>query len=137
MSELALRTALVTLIDGDAAIQTITGRSDRNLIAWGVELDPESTSYPVGTYRFVSGPRMGGTNGRRRIRCEIEWWSDLADAYAELEPLMDRTLALITGVNLDAQGVDAAVIPADDRRDGVVTNGLRSIQSDFLIELTI
>ncbi len=134
MSELALRTALVTLIDSDATIQGITGRTDRNLIAWGEQVE---TDYPIGTYRFVSGPRMAGTNGRRRIRCEIEWWSNAENAYAELEPLMDRTLVLFTGANFTAQSVDAAVIQQDDRRDGNVGDGLRSLQTDFIFELTI
>lgn len=137
MSVLALRTAIVGLVDGDTVIRGLTGRTQRSMIAWGEEVDSEQTSYPIGTLRIVSAPRMSGTNGRRRIRGEVEWWSDAGDAYTELEALMSRTFVLLTGANLKTKNVEAAVIPADDVRDGSASGGIRSIQADFIFELTL
>lgn len=139
MSEMALRTALVTLYDGDSAVRALTGRDEKNLLLDGTVSD---TPYPLTIYSFISAPKLQGTNGRRRIRMPFTAWADgrgaSTDPLAVVESLMDRAVALFTGPNLQAQGVDAGVSPIDNRRDAPnASEGIVGLTNDFLIDLTI
>lgn len=139
MSELALKTAMITLFDGDATVQGVTGRTSMNLFH---STTMTETGYPMATYSFISGPKMGGTNGRRRLRVQVDCWADGRDPTSDpiviVETLMDRAVALFTGANFKAQGVDAAVSPADNRRDAFSgVDGIVGLSNDFLIDLTL
>lgn len=132
----ALREALVAIYNADATVQGVTGRTSRNLVARGAVTEGP---YPIVTYFVVSGPKAAGTNGRRRVRIQVDAWADLreatSDPIADLESLIDRARALFTSPSLAAKGVDASVGPIGNRRDGLGDEGIRCIAEDFIFEV--
>ena len=136
MSMKALREALVALYNADATVQGVTGRTTRNLLARGALTEGP---YPVVTYLVVSGPKAAGTNGRRRIRGQVDAWADLreatSDPITQLETLIDRARALFTSPSLLTKGVTASVGPIGNRRDGLGDEGIRCISEDFIFEV--
>jgi hypothetical protein len=136
---MAFRTALVTLFDGDSTVQTLTGRTSRNLLAEGTVSE---TPYPLVVYRVISGPKLAGTSGRRRIRMQVTAWADGREATTDpiqtVESLMDRADALFTGASLNGESIGAAVNPLGNRRDAPsTTQGIVGLSDDYIIDLDI
>jgi hypothetical protein len=134
---LALRNALITIINGDATVQGITGKANLSLVPRFAPVHPEAT--PIMTYYIVFAPKKGGTAGRRDVLIQIEAWTpaDSDTSISDMDTMLDRAETLITHNLLEAQSVDAAVNAIINRGDGGVENGVRSSRIDVRLELTI
>ncbi len=139
MSLYDLRCALVTLYDGDSAVQAITGRAVGNLVLRGTS---EAAKTPVATYFVASAPEPGGTNQRRRAIIQIDIWGNPEEGttIADLHTMMDRAETLFTGTNLAGvtPSVDAAVFKGSVRDAFPLKDEtLLSIGQDFTFELAV
>ena len=136
MSIEAFRNALVTIYDGDAAVQAATGRTELNLVPRGAQR--YETNLPAMTYFIVTSPQKRGTKGSRKIVVQFEAWArdDEPNVFNILETLMDRAEALFVGTNLLAQGVDMYRTRTVSREDIPAEDNVRGIRGVFTFDVT-
>lgn len=135
---LDLAEALVTIYNADATVQTITGRSEFNLVPRGAQKFDDVL--PVATWFVVASIPFRGTAGHTRTVIQFEVWASMQTHNLEtLHDLLNRALDIFTAVNLDAQGIDAAVEATPNVRDGLLEDedGVRSLATDFTFDLTV
>lgn len=130
-----LRNAVVDLADADAVIQGITGRTELNLIPrQSLKFVPNR---PIATYSMIQAPEALGTDGRADVLIQFDvWYEPGMTTMTEAETFRERLHALFIGPSLATQGVDAAVNPIAQRRDGIEEAELRSLQLDVRFDLT-
>lgn len=135
-------TALVELYDANATVQTITGRTDSNLVPWKSALfDKESeTELPIATYLVLPFPRRRGRFGERLGQVQFNAWidqtvHDLALAWS----LANEFETTFTGVNLATKSVDCAVSPIDalQESDLQIGENIRSVRNTLQFDLTV
>jgi hypothetical protein len=130
------RDAMVAIIDGDFAVEAVTGRSSMNLLARGAQM--YEPNLPLLTYFVVYAEQERGIKGRATVIIQVEAWAkNLANAFTVLETLIDRAEALFVGAAFTAQSVDVQRIRIVNRRDRPVEEGVRSIGADFHFKVAI
>lgn len=110
--------ALVAILNADAGVQAITGRTRRNLVAWG---DVNDAELPVLAYQFIDGEEIGGAGDNRFLNYQITAIADGDGARSMTAALMERIELGITEPLLAAQGLDAC--PLRRRRRSVPMEG--------------
>lgn len=131
------RNAMVTIYDGDSAVEAQTGRGTMNLLPRGSQ--QYEKNLPVTTYFFVYAEQERGIKGRATVIVQVEAWArdDIAGVFTVLETLIDRAEALFVGAMFTAQGVDVQRIRIVNRGDRPVEEGVRSIGADFHFKVKI
>ena len=130
-----LRNALVDLVDADATIEGITGRGELNLIPrQSLKFTPNR---PIATYTIIQAPEAPGIEGRADVLIQFDVWFDPSmTTFTDAETFRNQLQVLFIGPTLATEGVDAAVSPIAQRRDGVEEEELRSLQLDVRFDLT-
>lgn len=125
-----MRDAMVAIFDGDAAIETLTGRGDGNLMPRGAQkLD---VNLPIITYLIVNLEERAGKSGQELFLITLEAWADMrVSTIATLTGLIDRAIDLMRGTPFNGEGLEVAVNPIGARSDGGEEDYVRSIGRDF------
>lgn len=101
--------ALVTILNADAGVQAITGRTTGNVTRWGAP--SRAAVQPRLLYMPLTGSPVGGTGDTRDVAVQLTAVAAGAGAQAKCYALIERVEIAIDFAALDAQGLDA--IPLD------------------------
>jgi len=133
-----LQTGLVSLYNGDSAVEAITGRTSQNLIQ---RRALTTKKLPVVTYHVIVERELGGSQNRRRAIVQIEAWGDPEQGHTlnDLSALIDRAEALFTSVNLagESPSVDTAVFLGQRRDVFPEPDGVFGVARDFTFEFSL
>lgn len=116
-----LREATCTIVNGIAAVQAVTGRTDAsNCIGWG---DLEYATLPAVAYRIGSFSQTGEDRDARDGAVHFTAAAEGNDADRKVHELLDAIEDGYTATALAAQGVDGAPLlltreDGDDESDG-------------------
>jgi hypothetical protein len=129
----ALRRALKALVDGDAGVQRLCGRTDC-LFEWQ-SLNPDAL--PVIVYELSAAPQTGQSGDHRAADVRFACLSDREHGGKETcEDLAERLEALLTTTALYAQSVDAAPMLFDRQEMNLAPELGRGI-SRIVVQVTI
>lgn len=117
-----LRNALYTIINSDATLQTLCGRSSGIVVLWRSGL---AFTAPVVAMLLPSNVRTGGDGNRRSMFILLGCYAYGNGAQDKVEAMTRRIRELLTTTALAGQGIDAHAIRADERgADPETTNTL-------------
>jgi hypothetical protein len=105
-----VRSALKAIVNGDATMQTLCGRSTLLLVSWRTALAAQK---PVGAVMIDSNVRISGLGDRRRVTALCAWFAEGDGAQAKAEALTQRMRELVTPPAFQAHGLDAFVAWGD------------------------
>lgn len=104
--------AVVAILEADAGVQAITGRTLENILPWQ---DSEALTYPVLLYLVPTINPYGGAGDTRLAEMQITAVADGEGAGATTRALLERVELGLTQPLLAAQSLDAAVIRSTRR----------------------
>lgn len=136
--EQRLAEALVAIVDADAGVQGLTGRTVGNLVPWQTA---GRIVYPVLLYQMVQLAETGGAGDTRTALVQVTALAEGNDAGSTARALMERVELGVTQPLLAAQGIDAAPtrrlrrqVSIDPRQDG--SRGIARADMDLTLYLT-
>ena len=98
--------AVVTIVNADATMRTLCGRSTGLIAPWQ---DIGDATLPIIVYQLVVADQVGGLGDARVATMTLGAFSEGNNAKANANALMERLEQLLTYTALATQGLDAAV----------------------------
>lgn len=128
--------ALVAILNADAGVQAITGRTSGNVVAWKNANDAE---LPVIAFLFLDGEEIGGAGDNRFFNYQLTAIAEGDGARSMTAALMERIELGITEPLLAAQGLDACPLRRRRRsvpEDGEASRGIERADIDLTLWVT-
>lgn len=124
--------ALVAIVNADATVQGLTGRSTRNLVPWSTV---EGMTLPVVAYQLIVDAPIGD-GLRRQMQYQLDAFADGNGGGALVNALADALTQGISVTALAAQDLDAVVESITRRVLPQDPEGGRAVQRAIL-DLTL
>lgn len=129
---------LVAILNADAGVRALTGRTEGNLLPFGTA---EVVPYPVLLYQVVQIAETGGAGDTRNALVQITALAEGNNAGATARALIERVELGVTQPLLAATGLDAAVVrrfrrslPIEATADG--SRGIARADIDLTLYVT-
>lgn len=97
------RDAITSILDADAGVRAITGRTTKNCVP---SRDGISIAEPVITLQFLGMTEIGGAGDNRRPRYRLTCWARGNGAQRKANDLAERIEQAITQPALSAAGIN-------------------------------
>ena len=97
-----VREAVATILETDAELVAITGRTYGNIIAFNSDVDPET---PVLAYEVIAASEDGGVKDTRLVRTQFSALADEESTVHEMLGVVERKLS--------ANAFSALAVPLD------------------------